>query len=146
MTGNRRKRKGLKIRSLRKETQAVLLEICLGIALYWMLGEIIIFLLPIPTFPSAAAFLIGAVFSAGSMMNIAYVTEFTIDMHNQKEAEKHTISRYLIRMALMTAIILAVYFSKHLNVVALFIGLFGIKAGAYLQPLMHRFLEWVMAR
>lgn len=146
MTGKEREIRGLKIRPLRKEAQAVVLEICLGIALFWLLGEFIIFLLPVPTFPSAAAFFIGAVFSTCSMTHIAYVTELTIDMHSQKEAAKYTISRYLIRMALMTAVILAVYFSKKLNVVALFIGLFGIKAGAYLQPLMHRFLEWVMKR
>ena len=57
--------------------------------------------------------------------------------------EKHTISRYMMRMVITAAVIVAAYYTSYLNVPALVIGLFGSKAGAYLQPSMHRFLEWI---
>lgn len=131
---------------LDEKSREILIEVCLGIALYCILGELIICLLPVETAPVAAAFLLGAVMSACSMVHITYVTELVLDMHNQKEAQKHTIGAYLLRMAVMTAVILIVYFTEYLNMAALFIGLIGIKAGAYLQPFTHRFLEWAVKR
>ena len=58
------------------------------------------------------------------------------------QAQKYTITRYLVRMVIYAAVIIAAYYTSYLNIPALVIGLFGTKAGAYLQPLMHRFLEW----
>lgn len=133
-------------RGFREGSRRIWLDICLGIALFCLVGELIIAILPVQTFPTGLAFLIGCMMSAGSMTHITYVTELVMDMNNQREAEKQTVIGYLLRMAVMTIVILIVYFTKYLNVAALFIGLFGIKAGAYLQPLMHRFLEWVMSR
>ncbi|MDO5409918.1 MAG: ATP synthase subunit I [Lachnospiraceae bacterium] len=132
--------------ALREDSKRILLEICAGIALYSILGELIIFLLPLETVSAALAFLLGTALSAGSMVHITYVTELVLDMNSQKEAQKYTVSRYLLRMAVITAVILLVYFTKYLNMAALFIGLLGIKAGAYLQPFMNRFLECFMKR
>lgn len=131
---------------LGEKSREILAEVCLGIALYCILGELIIYLLPVRTAPAAIAFFLGTVMSACSMVHITYVTELVLDMHNQKEAQKHTIGAYLLRMAVMTAVILVVYFTEYLNMAALFIGLIGIKAGAYLQPFTHRFLEWAEKR
>lgn len=131
---------------LSMKSREILAEICLGIALYCILGESIICLLPFQTAPVAIAFFLGAFMSACSMIHITYVTELVLDMHHQKEAQKHTIIAYLLRMAVITAVILIVYFTEYLNMAALFIGLIGIKAGAYLQPFTHRFLEWAVKR
>lgn len=129
---------------LRKESKQILLEVCAGILLYLLAGEIIIFFLPVKTLPVAIAFLLGCVLCIGSMVHITYVTELVMDMHDQKAAERYTITRYLMRMGIWTAVLLIVYFTKYLNMFAVFIGCFGIKVGAYLQPFMHRFLEWSM--
>ena len=131
---------------LGEKSREILTEICLGIAVYCVLGELVIYALPVETAPAAFAFLLGTVMSACSMVHITYVTELVLDMHNQKEAQKHTTGAYLLRMAVMTAVILIVYFTGYLNMAALFIGLIGIKAGAYLQPFTHRFLEWAVKR
>jgi hypothetical protein len=80
------------------------------------------------------------------MTHIAYVTEFVLDMHSSSEAQKYTIIRYFLRSFLIAAIVLIAYFTGYLNMVALFAGLFAIKVGAYLQPSVHRFLEWAMDR
>lgn len=124
-------------------TGQTVLEIWMGIGLFWLIGELIILFLPIKTLPAASAYLLGAIMSGCSITHIAYVTELTLDMHDQSAAEKHTISRYMMRMVITAAVIVAAYYTSYLNVPALVIGLFGSKAGAYLQPSMHRFLEWI---
>lgn len=133
-------------RKLGKESKEILIEICLGIGMYCILGELLICLFPINTVPVALAFFLGCAMSTCSMIHITYMTELVLDMHNQKEARKYTIGAYLLRMAVVTAVVLIVYFTAYLNMAALFIGLIGIKAGAYLQPFTHRFLEWSVKR
>lgn len=131
---------------LSEGTKRIMLEICTGIALYALAGGLIVMLLPVAKAPALSGFFLGALLSACSMVHITYVTELTMDMNNQREAQKYTVSRYLLRMVVVTACVLIAYFTGYLNMVALFIGLLGIKAGAYLQPLMHRFLEWAVGR
>lgn len=124
-------------------TRQTLLEIWMGIGIFGLVGMLVIFFLPLEKPPVILAYLLGVIVSAFSVTHIAYVTELTMDMHSIDQAQKYTISRYLIRMTVYAALIIAAHYTSYLNIPALVIGLFGTKAGAYLQPLMHRFLEWV---
>lgn len=133
-------------KGLGEGSRKILTEICAGIGLYCIVGELIIFFLPVSTLPTALAYILGCGMSACSMIHITYGTELVLDMNSVKEAQKYTMIRYFLRYFLIIAVVLAVYFTGYLNMAALFIGLFGIKVGAYLQPSMHRFLEWAMGR
>lgn len=133
-------------KKLGESSRQMLLEICAGIALYCIAGEAVICFLPIQTAPSALAYLLGCAVSAGVMIHITYVTELVLDMNSPSEAQKYTTVRYLLRYFVIIVVVLIVYFTGYLNMAALFIGMLGIKAGAYLQPSMHRFLEWAMGR
>lgn len=131
-------------KKLRKESKQVLMEVLMGILIYMLAGLVVILFLPLKTAPIAIGFFLGCLLSAGSMIHITYVTELTMDMHNQKSAEKYTISRYFIRIAIWAVVLLIACFTEYLNMLAVFIGGFGIKVGAYLQPFTHHFLEWFM--
>lgn len=131
-------------KKLRKESKQILLEICIGILLYMLVGECIIFFLPQDTAPVAIGFFLGCLLSAGSMTHITYVTELTMDMHNQKAAEKYVTGRYFIRVGIWAVVLVVACFTEYLNMLAVFIGGFGIKVGAYLQPFIHHFLEWFL--
>ena len=65
-------------------TGQTVLEIWMGIGLFWLIGELIILFLPIKTLPAALAYLLGAIMSGCSITHIAYVTELTLDMHDQQ--------------------------------------------------------------
>ncbi len=47
-----------------------------------------------------------------------------------------TSVRYLLLIAILVIVI--VYFQSQINPVALVIGVFGLKAGAFLQPVIHK--------
>ena len=123
-------------------TRQTLFEIWMGIGVFGLVGVLVILFLPTEKLPAILAYLLGAIVSACAVTHIAYVTELTMDMHNMDQAQKYTTGRYLIRMTVYAVVIIAAYYTSYLNIPALVIGLFGTKVGAYLQPLMHRFLEW----
>ena len=123
-------------------TRQTLLEIWMGIGIFGLVGVLVIFFLPTEKLPAILAYLLGVIVSICAVTHIAYVTELTMDMHSVDQAQRYTTTRYLMRMVVYAAVIIAAYYTSYLNIPALVIGLFGTKAGAYLQPLMHRFLEW----
>ena len=123
-------------------TRRTLMEMWMGIGIFGLAGVLVISFLPMEKLPAILAYLLGVLMSVGSVTHIAYITELTMDMHSVGQAQKYTITRYLVRMVIYAAVIIAAYYTSYLNIPALVIGLFGTKAGAYLQPLMHRFLEW----
>lgn len=141
MTGKKWWEKNWFIRNLSTESRHVLIEILVGIMLYFVIGAIILLFVPVDTLPAVLGLLLGVILNFASMIHIAYVTEVVVNMRNRKEASQYSIVRYLIRLLIMGAVIVLAFFTKYLNMLTLVIGLFGIKMGAYLQPYTHRILE-----
>lgn len=52
-------------------------------------------------------------------------------------AQKKSILMFLIRFLVICAVIFSVFFFKIGNVILTFIGIFGLKIGAYVQPFVH---------
>lgn len=125
-----------------RNSKTLLIEILAGIFLYGTIGELVI----LACFRShllsvGCGFLLGVLSTAVAMVHMAWTTEYAMDMNSADAAQKHTMKMYLLRMLGFIAVILAAYFSKMLNMPAVFIGMLALKAGAYLQPLLHRCLE-----
>lgn len=77
-----------------------------------------------------------SVFKAVHMCNhIEEAMEIGVD------AEKHLRNASLFRMALSIAVVFMTHLLKIGNVIAVFLGLFAMKFGAYLQPLTHRAVQ-----
>jgi len=119
----------------------ILKEIILGILLFAVVGTLIILAAPVEKLPALLGFWLGAFLNICSMIHITYVTEMIVDMHDQRHATRYSIINYLARLLIMGIAIVFSYYTRYLNMLTLVIGLFGIKAGAYLQPFMRRFLE-----
>lgn len=116
-------------------------EILLGILLYGIVGELIIVIFfRSYLFSVSIGFLVGVLTMAAAMIHIAWSTEYAMDMNNSDAAQKHTMKMYLIRMFGFIVVIIAAYFSRILNMPAVFVGMLALKVGAYLQPFMHRCL------
>lgn len=55
-------------------------------------------------------------------------------------AQKKMLMMYGIRLVVVCAVVLCVFFFKIGNVILTFIGVFGLKIAAYLQPSLHGYL------
>lgn len=121
--------------------KSVLLECVLGIALFGLIGEVVLLFLPVEKLSCMAGLAAGCLISGLSMWHITYVTEETMAMRNSKAASRFTIARYIGRKVVVFLVVVASYYTPYLNMITLVIGLFSLKAGAYLQPLVRRILE-----
>lgn len=128
-------------RKFSSATMNVFMECILGIVLVWLFGDLLILILPVPKVSALTGWLVGCALSILSMWHISYVTETTMAMRNSKAATRFTITRYIGRKVITFVVVVASYYLPYLNMITLVIGLFSLKAGAYLQPLVHRILE-----
>lgn len=122
-----------------KETKNLLLEVSIGIVLYTAVAMAVAFLL----FPGSSVYaglLFGMVMALAMFFSMAMVLDRSIKTEDgrlvQKRAVISTVIRYLSILVVLVAV--EIWFSEWINIVALIIGIFGLKAGAYLQPIMHR--------
>lgn len=137
----------MKIQEIFKYSAQLLEEILMGIAFYGVMGELVILLFFRSNLLSIGlGFLVGVISTAVAMIQLTWTTEYAMDMNNANEARKHTIKMYLLRVLGFFIVILASYFTGILNMPALFIGMLGLKVGAYLQPFMHKCLVWLHER
>ena len=57
---------------------------------------------------------------------------------SEKDAQKYVMSRSMMRYGLITAVLLILMVTQIGNPLSCFLGIMGLKAAAYLQPLMHK--------
>lgn len=59
---------------------------------------------------------------------------------SEKDAQKYMTSRSMMRYGLIIAVLLFLMITEEGNPLCCFLGVMGLKAAAYLQPLLHRVL------
>ena len=62
----------------------------------------------------------------------------------ESDAAKVMVSNYLIRYLVTGVFLVALHYSGKGYILSGFLGVMGIKTGAYLQPLLHRFYNFVL--
>lgn len=60
---------------------------------------------------------------------------------SEKDAQKYVMSRAMMRYGLIVVVFLLLEATKAGNVLCFALGLMGLKAGAYLQPLLHKVMK-----
>lgn len=60
---------------------------------------------------------------------------------SEKDAQKYMMSRSMMRYGLIILVLLALMITEAGNPLCCFLGVMGLKAAAYLQPLLHKALE-----
>jgi len=60
---------------------------------------------------------------------------------SEKDAQKYVMSRSMMRYGLIMAVLLALMITEAGNPLCCFLGVMGLKAAAYLQPLLHKVLK-----
>lgn len=120
-----------------KTRNNTLIEMLCGIVLCGVFGQIVILLcLPDKAFVSAGWW-IGIITAMGSAYHMWWGLDRALSLR-ESDATKMIISYNMIRYVVIIAIMGIVMVTEVANPLAAVLGVFGLKAGAYIQPFIHR--------
>ncbi len=127
---------------LSKSTKRLLAEISAGVIFYNLILVVLAFvLLPklsYPVIPVVLGLIVGAAGAICMLIHIAVMTERVLESGSENYANKFTVAQSILRKLTFVAVLLICWKLLKINLLAAVIGAMGMKAGAYLQPLVHR--------
>lgn len=115
-----------------------LLELMCGILIF----EFVCFLAGIWFVPQKGSCALGLLFGTLTALGMAYHMSWSFERYlglPEKTAVRKVTIQALIRYFAVAAILFIILFTKIANPLTAFLGIMGLKIGAYLQPLIHRF-------
>lgn len=124
-----------------KDTKNLVLEVSAGIVIFTLAAMAVAGIV----YPRASVFLgllLGMVLALAMFLSMAEVMDRSMRTEDAKTVQKRTVIGSVVRYIVLFAVlvIVVVWFPDRINAVALVIGVLGLKAGAYLQPVIHRVL------
>lgn len=135
--GKRRDRKSENaMKKRRTGCNRTLLEMMCGIALF----ELVCFLAGIGFVPQKGACALGLFLGMLTAFAMAYHMSWTLERYlgyPPKQAVRMVTLHALLRYFAVAAALFAILYSGIANPLAAFLGVMGLKIGAYLQPLIH---------
>lgn len=130
---------------LSKETKALIREMSVGIAVFnVILGIAVVLVFPglgQPVLPALGGLAFGMAGAIMMLVHMAVMTERVLDTQNPSYANKTIVVHSMIRKLLFVLAVLVCWRIFGINMLAAVIGAMGLKAGAYLQPMVHRVFE-----
>ena len=127
---------------LSRSTKQLLVEMSIGIILYNLLLGVLAWVILSGTSYQVSSvlwgLLAGAVGAILMLIHMAVIMERALDSQNESYANKTTVVQGMIRKVILVAALLLCWRVFRVNPLAMVIGIMGMKAGAYLQPLIHR--------
>ena len=125
-----------------KETKKLIKEMSVGIVLYNLVLSILGFMLmkylDKPVIPVMGGIFFGTVSAIVMIVHMGITTERTIASRNEAYANKNTVLHSLLRKGLYIAALAVAWYYLKFDLLAMIIATMGMKAGAYLQPWVHR--------
>lgn len=130
---------------LSRSTKRLLVEMSIGIILYNLLLGVLAWVILSGTSYQVSSVLwglsAGAVGAILMLIHMAVIMERALDSQNESYANKTTVVQGMIRKVVLVADLLLCWRVFRVNPLAMVIGIMGMKAGAYLQPLIHKILS-----
>lgn len=121
------------------KTNKTLQELIIGIILYAVPVEAVIFFITSDKVYNSAGFFIGTVVALICAMHMAYCIEIAVKL-SEKDAMAYSRAKTVLRYGIICiALIVSGYF-KMANPVTMIFGFLGLKFGAYLNPLVRKML------
>lgn len=90
--------------------------------------------------PAVLGLWFGCVCAACMLLHMATTLETSIDTRDENAAKKKSYAGSLGRYLIFFAVTFLAYKSGWFHILTIFLGVFGLKAAAYLQPLVHKLL------
>lgn len=125
-----------------KETKRLVLEMSVGMLCYvlilgvgaWFLRRSMGFAMRPVLFGLAAGFASDVIM----LVHMAYITERVADSMDPAYAQKTTVIHSMVRKIVFIIVLVFLGTRPQIDAVAMIIGALGLKAGAFLQPVIHR--------
>lgn len=114
-----------------------LIELLLGILIYAIPGEIVVWLVTERKLFSTIGFLAGVALAVFMTIHMAIIIEESVS-RGEVGALKHVRIGYIIRIAVFVVVFLLLFFLGIGDVVTALFGLISLKVSAYLRPLTHK--------
>lgn len=127
---------------LSRTSKQLVLEMSVGVILFnVILAVIAAIVLPqtsYPLVPVLAGLALGAVSAVVMLIHMAVMTERVLESQNESYANKTTVLHNMLRKLLLVAVFLFCWRWFGIDLLAAVIGTMGMKAGAFLQPVVHK--------
>lgn len=120
------------------DTKKIILEVAAVIAVWCAVGELLICIFMDADIGAVLGFLLGSVMAVVMFIHMGVSIETTLDMPDEESAKKKNVRAYAARTGAVAVILIAAAVSGYFNVLFIVFGMFGLKAGAYLQPLTDK--------
>lgn len=120
-----------------RDTKKLVIEMSVCIGLYGICSLIAAAI----WFRSPAVFLglvIGLAGALAMLVNMAFSLEHSMALGEHGGAAAYARKMYFVRFAIMVLVFVLIYFVKAVNIFAVIIGALGLKAAAYMQPVLHK--------
>ena len=125
-----------------KEDKKLTLEVAAGIGIFT--GAALLLALILYPRPSVfAGLLLGMVLSLAMFFSMAAVVKLCLKTQSNKFTVMFSATSSLARYMMLFAVLLVVVrkYSDLFQPIAVVVGIFGVKAGAFMQPLIHRMIQ-----
>ncbi len=129
-----------------KRINEALPGLLLGILFYGILVELIGVWFVEDKWAYSIGLAIGIFCALGIAVHMAVTLDIAMDLGSEKAARAKVTTQGLLRYALVVVLFILVVFLKVGNPVTAVLGIFGLKAAAYLQPLMHKLFPFLNER
>lgn len=122
-----------------KETKNLMLEVSAGIVFFTAAAMVVAFFMYSDR-TVFAGLLLGMIIAMVMFLSMALVLERSMKTEDPKTVQKRSVISAVIRYLLLIVILVTVMirFSNWFHPVAVVIGVLGLKAGAFLQPAIHK--------
>lgn len=126
-----------------QETKKLLFEMSAGIVLWNLfLGAAGALAGPVLGWSRMSIFLgvlVGAASAEAMLIHMAIITERVLESRDESYANKTTVIHSIVRkLVYIVLLVIILWKFPQVNPLAVVLGTMGLKAGAYLQPLLHR--------
>ena len=113
-------------------------ELVLGIILYGIVIELAGVWFVADKLRYSTGLLIGIVLAVGMAVNMAIVLQDAVDLYGGEHAQGKIIAKSILRYLVVVVVFFVMMKFELGNLFTAFIGVFGLKVAAYLQPLTHK--------
>lgn len=90
--------------------------------------------------------LIGIALACGLAVNMAIVLQDAVDVYGGSRAQAKIIAKSVLRYLIVVVVFFAMMKWNLGNLFTAFIGVFGLKVSAYLQPFAHKMIQILRGR
>ena len=122
------------------------MEMALGIGLWGALWSVVLLFVSDEKLPALLGLWFGCLAALAMMLHMVTTLETAMDLYDPDSARKKASSGSVLRYFVLFGAVILAWKSGFFNLLTIFVGVFGLKISAYLQPLLHKVLTGLRSK